>query len=64
MNLLFPSIVPRYKFYLYDWDNQQLQFAYGFQSFHIEYFLGFISMYSLDFCLISSGVGALSFDKV
>ena len=29
-----------------------------------EYFLGFISMYSLDFCLISSRVGALSFDSV
>ena len=29
-----------------------------------EYFLGFISMYFLDFCLISSEVGALSFDNV
>ena len=27
-----------------------------------EYFFGFINMYSLDFCLISSGVGALCFD--
>ena len=29
-----------------------------------EYFFGFINMYSLDFCLISSGVRALSFDSV
>ena len=29
-----------------------------------EYFLGFLNMYSLDFCLISSGVGALTFDSV
>ena len=29
-----------------------------------EYFLGFINMYSLDFCFISSGVVALSLDSV
>ena len=37
VNLLFSSIVSRYKFCPYDWDNQQTQFVLNFQSFHIEF---------------------------
>ena len=37
MNFLVSSIVSRYKFCLYDLDNQQLHSVLDFQSFHIKF---------------------------